>query len=145
MAYTTFTIMAHQGDYSYDYTLNGMRQDSSERHEFYTQEEAIAVCELFNKEYFKDQKFNEIKDITVEVLRIKEDEDSQYETIKTIATKKIVMRPHIKERGGMENQTCGHCQAVGIFLGLSRKDNKTILCPDCEQAEGLEEYKNKGD
>jgi hypothetical protein len=42
-----------------------------------------------------------------------------------------------KKRLEMENQICGICWDEGSFDGLSRKDNKTILCLPCEREEEL--------
>lgn len=35
---------------------------------------------------------------------------------------------------------CGNCMVMGVFIGLSRSDNETPLCPPCEEREALEEY-----
>jgi hypothetical protein len=43
---------------------------------------------------------------------------------------------------------CGGCCGEGEFVGLSRKDNETFLCPTCEHREAIDEYyktSNKGD
>lgn len=41
----------------------------------------------------------------------------------------------------MTAQTCGICAAeISGLAGLSRKDNKTLLCTECETEEALDEY-----
>ena len=47
----------------------------------------------------------------------------------------------------MKNRNvCGECGAIfsSRLFGLSRKDNKTILCSDCEQGEAMREAEEQG-
>lgn len=42
----------------------------------------------------------------------------------------------------MEERVCPRCgKTYYEYPALSRKDNKTLICPDCGQKEALEDYR----